>query len=245
MTWGNRFRLLLGVVVVLAACAVLTLVVNQRERQAFSSNATVEAVQYQVGSDYGGIMLDQSVEPGAEVRQGQELFTVSSFSLQKDLANGLEPMSTEAYDVDPETGLVTYLASADGTLEQIEARQGGYVPGGESIAVITQDDTQFVEAQFRLEPVDYARVVVGGRADVELPNRTTLVGRIREISVETTDGIAHATVQVEVPALHSERYAAFAKPGSPVNVTLTLQDDGVLAGPTDSLMDFLHRVGIR
>ena len=145
----------------LLICGVLTLVVNQRERQAFSSNATVEAVQYQVGSDYGGIMVDQLVEPGASVREGDRLFTVSSFSLQKDLANGLEPVSTEAYEVDAETGLVTYLASADGTLEDFDARQGGYVPGGETVAVITQDDTAFVKAQFRLQPVDYARIRVG------------------------------------------------------------------------------------
>ena len=177
MTWGNRFRLLAGILAVLLICGALTLVVNQRERQAFSSNATVEAVQYQVGSDYGGIMVDQLVEPGDAVDEGERLFTVSSFALQKDLANGLDPVSTEAYEVDAETGLVTYLASADGTLENFDARQGGYVPGGGTVAVITQDDTAFVEAQFRLQPVDYARILVGGRADVELPNREVLRAR--------------------------------------------------------------------
>ena len=245
MTWGNRFRLLIGILAVLLICGVLTLVVNQRERQAFSSNATVEAVQYQVGSDYGGIMVDQLVEPGADVREGDRLFTVSSFSLQKDLANGLEPVSTEAYEVDAETGLVTYLASADGTLEDFDARQGGYVPGGETVAVITQDDTAFVKAQFRLQPVDYARIRVGGRADVELPNRKTLRGKVSAISVETADGIAYATVQVGVPGLRSDDYSAFSQPGSPVAVTLTLHDDGILAGPTDTLLQFLHRVGVR
>ncbi|MDZ5663374.1 HlyD family secretion protein [Nocardioides sp. S-58] len=245
MTWGNRLRLLLGMLVVLAICAVLTLVVNQRERQAFSSNATVQAVQYQVGSDYGGIMVDQLVEPGADVNEGDRLFTVSSFSLQKDLANGLEPVSTAAYEVELDTGLVTYLASADGTLEDFETRQGGYLPGGETIAVITQESTQFVEAQFRLQPVDYARIRVGGRADVELPNRDTLRGKVSAISVETADGVALATVRVDVPELRSQQYAAFSQPGSPVTVTLTLHDDGLLAGPTDTLLQFLQRVGIR
>jgi len=232
-------------VLVVAACGVLTLVVNQRERQAFSSNATVKAVQYQVGSDYGGIMVDEFVEPNARVSQGEELFTVSSFSLQKDLANGLEPVSTDAYQVDADTGLVTYLAAADGTLDDLQARQGGYVPGGESIAVITQEDTQYVQAQFRLQPVDYARIRIGGRADVELPNRETLKGKVSEISVESADGVAYATVEVEVPQLHSDAYAAFAQPGSPVMVTLTLTDEGILAGPTDSFLQFLHRVGVR
>ena len=245
MTWGNRFRLLIGILVVLGVCGALTLVVNQRERQAVSSNATVKAVQFQVGSDYGGIMVDQFVNPGDAVTEGERLFTVSSFSLQKDLANGLDPQSTEAYEVDPGSGLVTSLASADGTLENFDARQGGYVAGGGTVAVITQDDTAFVEAQFRLQPVDYGRIVVGGKADVELPNRDVLSGTVRAISVETTDGIAYATVQVDVPGLRSDEYARFSQPGSPVAVTLTLQDDGILAGPTDELLEFLHRVGVR
>lgn len=245
MTWGNRFRLFTGILTVLLVCGVLTLVVNQRERQALSSNATVEAVQYQVGSDYGGLMVDQMVDPGAGVSEGDRLFTVSSFALQKDLGNGLEPVSTEAYDVDAETGLVTYLASADGTLEDFDARQGGYVPGGTTVAVITQDDTAFVKAQFRLQPVDYARIIVGGRAEVELPNRTVLNGKVSAISVETVDGIAYATVQVDVPELRSDDYADFSQPGSPVAVTLTLLDDGLLAGPTDEFLQFLKRVGVR
>lgn len=245
MTWGNRLRLLVGILTVLIVCGVLTLVVNQRERQAFSSNATIAAVQFQVGSDYGGIMVDQFVDPGASVAEGDRLFTVSSFALQKDLANGLDPVSTEAYEVDARTGLVTYLASADGTLEDFDARQGGYVAGGGTVAVITQDDTAFVKAQFRLQPVDYARIRVGGRADVELPNREVLDGNVSAISVETADGIAYATVQVDVPQLRSDDYAAFSQPGSPVAVTLTLHDEGILAGPTDVFLQFLHRVGVR
>jgi multidrug resistance efflux pump len=245
MTWANRLRLWAGILLVVAVTIGLTLVVNQRERQAFSSNATVEAVQYQVGSDYGGIMVDQYVEPDAEVREGEKLFTISSFALQKDLANGLEPVSTSAYDLDAKTGLVTYLASADGTLADFEARQGGYVPGGETMAVITEEDTAYVEAQFRLEPVDYARIQIGSRADVELPNRQVLRGKVSAISVETSDGVAFTTVQIEAPELRADDLSAFAQPGSPVAVTLTLNDDGILAGPTDTLMEFLHRVGVR
>jgi multidrug resistance efflux pump len=245
MTWGNRLRLFLGLLFVVTVCAVLTLVVNQRERQAFSSNAAVAAVQYKVGSDYGGIMVDQFVKPDAQVKTGDKLFSISSFALQKDLANGLNPVSTPAYQVDASTGLVTYLASADGTIDNFDASQGGYVPGGVTVAVITQQNTQYVQAQFRLQPVDYARIRVGGRADVELPNGTTLTGKVSHISVESADGLAYATVQITVPDLRSAAYADFAQPGSPVTVTLTLQDDGILAGPTDTFLQFLHRVGIR
>lgn len=245
MTWGNRFRLLLGMLVVVAVVAALTLVLNQREREAFSSNGEVVAVQYALGSDYGGIMVNQYVQSGDDVVRGQELFTVSSAALQKDVENGLEPESTDAYELDPRTGRVTYVASSDGTLSELDTREGGYVPGGQTVAVITQRGTESVTAQFKLDPVDYGRIEIGGRADVELPNRATLTGEVSDISVEAQDGLAMTTVLVDVPRLSDPAHHAFAQPGTPVAVTLTLRDDGVLAGPTDAMLQFLHRIGVR
>lgn len=245
MTWRNRLRLWTALLGVLVVTAGLTLLLNQRERQVFSTNAAVRVTEHQVGSDYGGIMVDQFVEPDTEVRRGERLFTISSFALQKDLDNGLEAQSTPAYDLDAETGLVTYLASADGTLEAFEVRQGGYVPGGVTMAVIAEKDTEFAKAQFRLDPVDYVRIRVGGRADVELPNRRILRGKVSSVSVETIDGLAYATVSVEAPELRDEEVSAFAQPGAPVTVALTLHDDGILAGPTDAFLQWLHRVGVR
>ena len=95
------------------------------------------------------------------------------------------------------------------------------------MAVITEEDTAYVEAQFRLEPVDYARIQIGSRADVELPNRQVVRGKVSAISVATSDGVAFTTVQIQAPDLRRRDLSAFAQPGSPVAVTLTLHDDGI------------------
>ena len=245
MSWRNRLRLWVGLVLVVLVVATLTLVVNQRARQAFSMNARVVASQYHVGLDYGGVVVEQYVELGDDVRSGDRLFTISSLGLQKDLTNGLDPVSTEAYDIDRKKGQVTYRATVDGTVTALAALEGGFVGGGDDMAEITAGGTQYVTAEFTLPPKDYARILEGGAAQIELPNRETVDGSVSRVSVETTDGVARTTVEVDAPALRKRTLDAFNQPGSPVSVTLTLEDEGVLAGPTDSLMEFLHRAGVR
>ena len=161
MSWRNRIRLVAGLVVVLLVVATLTLVVNQRARQAFSMNARVVADQYHVGSDYGGVVVQQYVEIGDDVRAGDKLFTISSLGLQKDLTNGLDPVSTEAYVIDRDRGLVTYRATVDGTVTTLNALEGSFVGGGDDMAEITAGGTQYVTAEFTLPPKDYARIVTG------------------------------------------------------------------------------------
>ena len=220
MSWRNRIRLVAGLVVVLLVVATLTLVVNQRARQAFSMNARVVADQYHVGSDYGGVVVQQYVEIGDDVRAGDKLFTISSLGLQKDLTNGLDPVSTEAYVIDRDRGLVTYRATVDGTVTTLNALEGSFVGGGDDMAEITAGGTQYVTAEFTLPPKDYARIVTGGDAQIELPNRETVPGSISRVSVETTGGIANTTVEVAAPALQGSRArrvqpAGIARGGDP------------------------------
>lgn len=244
MTWRNRLRLWGGLVMVVAVVSALTLVVNQRSRQAFSSNAQVAADRSTVGSEYGGVVVQQHAEKGDEVERGQELFTISSLDLQRDLANGLQPVSTRSYRVDAASGRVTFLAPMAGTLTDLKAEQDTFLAAGD-MATVTAGGTQFVTAQFRLTPDQYGRIRIGGAARIELPTRSRLSATVSNVSVQTSEGVAVTTVDLSVPRLESESLTSLNQPGSPVSVTLTLADSGVLAGPTDSLLDFLHRVGVR
>ena len=244
MTWRNRFRLWFGLIVVVAVVAVLTLVVNQRSRQAFSDDAQVAARQAVVGSEYGGVVVHQYVEPGDDVTQGQQLFTISSLDLQRDVANGLKPVSTTSYRIDAVHGQVTFVAQMAGTVTDLRAEQGTFVAAGD-MATITAGGTQYVSAQFRLTPDQYGRIRIGGKADVELPNRTRMAASVSDVSVETSQGVAVTTVELAVPRLQTTSLTSLSQPGSPVSVTLTLADSGILAGPTDDFMQFLHRVGVR
>ena len=244
MTWRNRLKLWGGLVLVVAVASALTLVVNQRSRQAFSNNATVMADRSTVGSEYGGVVVEQYADRGDQVEVGQELFTVSSVDLQRDLSNGLQPVSTGSYEIDDERGRVTFLAPMAGTLTDLKAERGSFLAAGD-MATITADGTQYVTAQFRLTPDQYGRIRVGGDARIELPTRSRLSATVSEVSVQTSEGVAVTTVALAVPRLESESLTSLNQPGSPVSVTLTLADSGLLAGPTDSLLDFLHRVGVR
>jgi multidrug resistance efflux pump len=244
MTWRNRLRLWGGIVVVLAVVAVLTLLVNQRSRQAFSDDAQVAARQSTVGSEYGGVVVQQYVSTGEEVQPGEKLFTISSLDLQRDVANGLQPVSTASYQIDAVHGQVTFLAQMGGTLTDLEAEQGTFVPAGD-MATITAGGTQYVSAQFRLTPDQYGRIRIGGPADVELPNRTRMAASVSDVSVQTTHGVAVTTVELKVPSLQNASLTSLSQPGSPASVTLTLADSGLLAGTTDQFQTFLHRIGVR
>jgi hypothetical protein len=190
------------------------------------------------------VVVRQYVEAGDEVRASQRLFTLSSLDLQRDVANGLEPVSTLSYRIDATHGQVTFLAQMDGTLTTLEAEQGTFLAGGD-MATITAGGTQYVTAQFRLTPDQYGRIRIGGPADVELPNRTRLTATVSDVSVETSQGVAVTTVDLAVPRLRATSLTSLSQPGSPVSVTLTLADTGLLAGPTDHFRDFLHRIGVR
>lgn len=244
MTWRNRFRLWIGLMLVVAVVSALTLVVNQRSRQAYSANAQVAAERSTVGSEYGGVVVRQYAEAGDEVELGQELFTLSSLDLQRDLANGLEPVSTHSYRIDATRGRVTFLAPMAGTLTDLKAEQGTFLAAGD-MATVTAGGTQFVTAEFRLTPDQYGRIRIGGPARIELPTRTRMSATVSDVSVQTSQGVAVTTVDLSVPRLESESLNSLNQPGSPVSVTLTLADSGALAGPTDSFLGFLHRVGVR
>lgn len=244
MTWRNRLRLWGGLLVVVAVVAALTLVVNQRSRQAFSPQAQVMAEHAAVGSAYGGVVVQQYVEQGDDVRRGQELFTLSSQDLRRDLANGLDPSSTRFLQIDARRGRATFLAPMAGTVTHLGAELGAFVPAGD-VATVTAGGTQYVTAEFHLTPDQYARVRIGADAEVELPSRARMRGTVQDVAVTTSDGVAVTTVRLDVPELQGESLASLNQPGSPVAVTLSLADSGLLAGPTDEFMTFLHRVGVR
>ena len=219
MTWANRLRLFGGLLAVLPS-RLLTLVVNQRETQAFSSNATVEAVQYQVGSDYGGIMVDQYVERRRRRSRGRE--AVHDLVLRAPEGSGQRAR-----------------AGVDDRLRRRRQDRAGDLPGlgrrrspdsrpGRAATSRAarpwpsspRTGTPYVEAQFRLQPVDYARIQTGAAPTSSCRNRQVVRGKVSAISVETTDGDRLHHRADHSPELARTISSAFAQPGSPVAVTL-------------------------
>jgi multidrug resistance efflux pump len=245
MTWTQRLRLAVGMLAVLALTAALVLVFNQRQSQALSVTAQVVTDQAAVGAAYGGVVTQQLAKEGDEVTKGEKLFVVTSSELQRDASQGLKVTSTDAFDVNLPASTVTYKALSSGKLESVTAQGGSFVQNGANIATISAVGSQYAVADFVLSPRDYERIVKGADVSLRLPDDSSVQGTVQAVSVKTEGAQALTRVTIASDALHEPRLSELTHPGTPVAATLTLRDDGVLAGPTDVLRSLLIKVGLK
>lgn len=245
MTAVNRIKLLGGLLAVLVLSLLLTLLFNQRQTRVASVSATVEAPLSVVSSSYGGVVTETNVENGSLVRRGDRLFTVSSITLQQDIGHGVKPVSTEAYDIDAADGTVTYKAVQDGYVTDSRAQVGSFLANGSAMATVVADGRRQVVATYVMSPTDYGRVEDGARVNIFLPNNERVGGRAEGVAVATEDGQAITRVRIASDDLADPAHAHLTRQGSPVVTVLELRDDGVLAGPTDALLGFLTKIGLR
>lgn len=244
MTWANRFRLTFGVLVVVVLVAGLTLIFNQRQNQTTSYTAEVTADTYFIGADHAGTVIEQSVALGDVVTKGQELFAIQSLQLKQDIANGLEVGDTEAYRIDRDSGVITYVAVIDGMITELNARQGNSVPVAEPLATLSDLSDRVVEARFRLVPREYARITIGSPARIRLANDEVVAGEVSAISATTGETGTVSTMTISSTGL-SEVSDALVNPGAPVTVAVEMEDTGPLAGVAEGLTDFLAKIGLR
>lgn len=245
MTWINRLRLLAGLLGVLLVVAVLTLIFNQRQTQTASLTATIATDTYEVGASYGGTVIKQYVKDGDVVTKGQKLFTLQSVAYQQDIANGLKMRSTDAYDVNPKAGTLTYKATVAGQVDDLKAKLGNAVGTGTPFAQISVIGSQYVDAAYLLSPRDYERVQEGATVSILLPNNSTVQGNVSTIKVATEEGQALTEARVDSKALRQADLATLTKTGTPVVATLQLRDDGPLSGVSDAVFNFLRQIGLR
>lgn len=157
----------------------------------------------------------------------------------------MRPNSTPAFDLDLEAGLVTYRSVVDGYVDRSDARDGSFVPNGHQMAVIVADGERAVEAEFLLDPVDFGHIEEGAQARIFLPDNSVIDGQIGAVNIVEQDGQFKAKVTVKSDALAAPEREAIVRLNTPVLVVMELRDDGILAGPTQSLMEFFARIGLR
>jgi multidrug resistance efflux pump len=243
MTWRSRLKLALGLLGVTALVLVLTLVFTQRQTQVASESASIQAERFPVGIDYGGTVVERVVSDGDHVKAGDPLFVVLSTALQADLAEGLLQPETIAYSVTPE-GTITLTASVDGTVSDVQTERGSFVQAGQVLATIDRAGSLFVAAEYELTSGDYARIQEGAAVDIVLPDNQRIVGRASTVEVVTTEGKAKTTVTVTSESLVDGGHHGLISPGTPVSASLELRNDGIFAGLSDSLFDFLRKIGV-
>lgn len=241
----NRLKLWGGVLAVLVVMALLTLLFNQRQNSVASESATIQAPSSQVASAYGGVVVDQLVTQGQQVKAGDRLFVVSSSTLQQTIARGSTPASNLAYDINATSGEVTYKAVTDGTVTDLTGFKGTYVNDGAPLASIVATSGRTVVANYRLAPADYGRIVTGGPVSIFLPNNVKVSGTVQGVSVTMDNGEALTSVTIASQALDDASLGLLGNKGTPVTAVLSLRDDGILAGPTQVLLGFLTKIGLR
>lgn len=234
MTWKTRFSMFFGLIAVTALVLALTVAFSHRKGETEASSASIDAIEYPVGADYPGTVIEQFVVPGDTVAAGDPVARIQSTQLMRDLDDDIEVPDSDVSTVNDD-GTLTVRSSVDGLVDEVLVPQGGYAGGGSVVATITALDSLFVSAEFLLDPRDFERVEQGALVEVVLPNDGTLAGAVESLEVETDEGTARTTVEVAIESASFAEQGGLMAPGTPVEATLQLRNDDLLASMVSEL----------
>jgi multidrug resistance efflux pump len=243
MTWGNRMRLLAGLVIVVAIALGATLVLSQRQAEVTSKSASIKALRYTIGSDYAGTVVTAKAKAGDTVKAGGPIMTIQSASLARDIQSKVVVPKSTAYKVG-KGGTLTLLATQPGVVDRLGAQVGSFVSAGSAVATVDRTGTLYVTAEFNLDSYDFSRIQSGAAVDLILPNQQRLAGKVYRVRVTTVSGQAHASIEVRSAELKRGTADGLVAPGTPVEAVLHLRNDGLLGGLRENVLDLWHQVGL-
>jgi len=241
MTWSNRLRLGLGIVLVIALAGVLTFHLNAQKGLAKSTDGTITSEHYNVASPYSGLVTESHVKKHDMVKAGQPLFVIDSAALRNELALDMEPSSTAATTVNAD-GTVVVTATSAGEVTDVEAQQGTFVQGAATLAKVDRAGTLKVEADFTLTPNEYARVEDKAPVTIVLPNDKRIEGTVETVDVKTKNGNAEAVITVVSKQLKLGAENGLVATGTPVSAELHLRNDGVVSTVQDNVKTFFRGI---
>lgn len=232
MTWRTRIRLGVGLIVVLAVAAGLTMLLNARNGMVDGRSAALAAESFPVGTDYSGTVTEQLVQLGDTVTAGQPLFELESGALQRDLAQGLVDPTAVPYRI-RDDGTLVLVATDAGRVDSLVYAVGSFVPANSVIATVQRAGSLYIEAEFLLTPQDYGRLAPDAVLDVVLPSNQQVVATVSRVQVETVDGTARTRVVAYSPDLAAATADGLFAVGTPVSATLHLRNDGPVTDATE------------
>ncbi len=241
MTWLNRLKLLLGLGVVVTIVVASTLVFNQRQLRVDSTSATIAAAEVHAGTDYGGYVSETLVQEGDAVEAGQVIVVLQSQDLANDIKRGTLKANGSTILKD---GTYSVTAPVDGIVASLETTTGSYTTPGSVIATVYEAGTMYIEAEYLMSPDAFGRIEDDAVVEWTLPDRQTWTGTVESLEVTTSDGDAEVVARIESGALEWGADNGLMVAGTPLTTSLTLRDDGPLAGVKDALADFAHRIGL-
>lgn len=238
MTWRNRLRLLIGLVLVLGLVSVMTVTVNDRRGVALSKSATLQSERVSVGTDFSGVVTRQLVHSGDTVTAGEVLFEIDSAELAARSASDLRLPTAAYFDVVDGRRLMIK-ATAAGTVRSIEYSEGAYVPSNTVLAWVDRSDVRFVDATFQLSAGDYRRLSRDAAITISLPSGEEVVASVTDVSVQGIGGEALTVVRADGPALSQATDTSIFAPGTPVQARLSLANDNFVTRTAAAVKGFL------
>jgi hypothetical protein len=209
-------------VVVICAASVGLVYANNRALHLTSNDAELVADTYSVGTAFAGSVQDMLVERGSQVVAGQELFRLQSATLDQALQTQRFSSEGVGYRVEG-NDVIVFTAVKDGTVQELNASIGSFVPGNTVIALVGISDSLHLEATFSMSARDYARLPVGGSVSVDMPDGTTETTTIYDVQVtSSTGGAAETVVRARNESLVG---AGVGYSGAPVTAELQLNDE--------------------
>jgi len=127
------------------------------------------------------------------------------------------------------------------------AVEGSYVNGSERLAEIVSNKNKTVVATFQLNPSDYGRIEQDGKVAIHLPDGQLVEGWVMSVNIGTDETSKKTITEVTVTSdgLQADDLTLLTRRNTPVNAVMSLRDDGPLAGPTQTLREFLVKIGLR
>ena len=217
--------------------ATLVVYLNWIFSQAESTKAQLTMQDYAVGTEYAGVITQQYVAVGDNVKQGQLLFKFRSDALVTQLSNGQVKPESVFYALNENNELLITAGKA-GRVTKIDYPQGSFVPGNKQVALVADTSTLGVRAEYRLPRADLGRITPDTRLSVELPSGNKVEAKITQVTRTSQNGQDITLVQARVPAGDPNEIALAA--GAPVQATIILSDNtyyAQLLGATGKLLD--------
>ncbi len=224
MNFLTRVKYLFGTLLVLGAVGALTVNMNDRISTVQATSATLQSQDYAVGTSYSGVVVASHARVGKTVKAGQELFTIRSNELARDIANDAVKPKESPYDIRRHDELVVR-APSPGKIVSVGVVKGAFARTDATLARIQKAGTTHVEAGFHLTPREYALIRKAHHVTVTLPNERQIQAKITRITVATSGRQAKTTVRARAPQLDNR---GLFSSGTPVAVQVRLRKSGLV-----------------
>lgn len=200
----------------------LVLYVDSSRSVISSQKAELKTNSYIVGLDFSGVILQQLVKEGDVVQSGQRLFVIKSATLTENINNKNLSANDLLYPLDSEGNVVITSAQA-GLVEKVNFQQGSFFPANEELATISDANSVYVSASYKMAPRDFNTISKDSRVKVKLPDGSSVEGMLQSTKVISQSDVVVIEIEAKLEGLNANGFRTLN--GTPVTAELTIRED--------------------